>query len=165
MRFSADQMHYAYCARRPQAYTELIGCMRKGLPFAGEIIGAARHEEPKPTATAITPPPSKRFKLSLPVDQRKRPFPYPSFSLRGSMTALVRQICGQQWAARVTTPYRGLITTLRWISALHDEVWKITPLRLIALRVRKQYVSSACTLLRMQIARYTRVSSSLTASS
>lgn len=139
MRFSADQMHYAYCARRPQAYTELIGCMRKGLPFAGEIIGAARHEEPKPAATAITPPSSKRFKLSLPVDQRKRPFPsslsYPSFSRRGSMTALVHQICGQQWAARVTIPYRGLITTPRWISV--SKFWEITSLHLIASRVRK----------------------------
>lgn len=75
MRFSADQMHYAYCVRRPHAYTELIVCMRKGLLFTGEIIGAPRHEEPKPAATAVTPPPSKRFKLSLPVDQRKRPSP------------------------------------------------------------------------------------------
>lgn len=102
MRFSADQMHYAYCARKPQAYTELIDCMRKGLPLAGEIIGALHHEELKPAATAVTPSPSKRFKLSLPVDQRKRP------SRPRSMTALVRQICGQQWAARVTTPLSRL---------------------------------------------------------
>lgn len=157
-------MHYAYCARRPQAYTELIGCMRKGLPFAGEIIGAARHEEPKPTATAITPPSSKRFKLSLPVDQRKRPFPSPLplpllFPPRiddRSRTSDLRATMGR---AR-NDPLSGLNND----SALDfgSEVWEITPLRLIAPRVRKQYRERRlCTLLRMQIARYARISSSL----
>lgn len=144
MRFSADQMHYAYCVRSPHAYTEFIGCMRKGLLFTGEIIGALHHEEPKPAATAVTLPPSKRFKLSLPVDQRKQsslPLSLSPIDGHSRMSDL------QQWTGARNNPLSKLNndSALNFDSARRS--LEITSVRLIAPRIRKHSprVNSACT--------------------
>lgn len=114
MRFSADQMHYAYCVWRPQAYTELIDCMRKGLRTGREIIDAAARWKSKRTATAAVRSPMKRFKLSLPVDQRKGSDRWSHSYIRFVRNNRV----GRELNTRTQTTDQDLITTRRGISAL-----------------------------------------------
>lgn len=128
--------------------------MRKGLPPAGEIIDRPRREEPKPAATAAVPSMSKRFKLSLPVDQRKRT-PPPSRPAAIDERLSHCQICGQQWdRARQHThthEHEPILSRGRGWRLNNDPndvgafrgvrarpSLEITPVRLIAPRVRKQ---------------------------
>ena len=126
-RFSADQMHYAYRVygdRRGVHTQSLPGCMRKGLRAGREIIDAVARWKSKRTATAALPSPMKRFKLSLPVDQRKGSDRWSHSYVRFVRNNRAGAVGGgggvESWtrATHTQTTDQDLITTRRRISAL-----------------------------------------------